>query len=336
MQKLGAQIIVLFLILLTCTKCSLFEKKTPLIDIQRFELDFYSVDTSDFEFGLETLAMEYPNFYPVFVEGVLNVASDYADMDEYIPELYLFRAHPQMIGLKDSIYAHYPNMDMIQPEISNVIANYNKQFPLESVNEVVTFLSEFGHKAIVYEGGVGIGLDMFLGKKYPYYSSLNIPNYVIEYLEPDQIVINVARVLAEDFVPPAEGEITMLDKIIEEGKKLYFAEQLLPKTEKNKIIEYTTEQYTWCEENVFNIWSYLIDGDLLYNSNYTKYKRYVEDAPTTLGMPPESPGKVGVWVGWQIVKKYMATHKGVSLRDLMVNTDAQEILKQSKYKPKAE
>ena len=210
MQKIGAKIIVLFLILLICTQCSFFKKKTPTIEIQRFEMDFYSIDTSNFKVGLEQLSVKYPNFYPIYVEGILNIATDYEKINEYIPELYLYRSHPQMIGLKDSIQKHYPNMDMIQSDVNEVIANYNKMFPLEAVDEVVTFLSEFGHKAIVYDGGVGIGLDMFLGEAYPYYSSLNIPNYVIKYLEPEQIAINVARVLAEDFVPPPVGEILSL------------------------------------------------------------------------------------------------------------------------------
>jgi hypothetical protein len=335
MQNKVAKLIVLLLILQICAQCSLFKKQSESIHIQRFEQDFYAIDTNKFELGLNTMLQKYPNFYPVFVEGVLGIASDYRNLEEYIPQLYLFRAHPQLIGLNDTISAHFPTLDNIEPAVGEIINKYNNLFPLERVDEVVTFLSEFGHKAIVYDGGIGIGLDMFLGKSYPFYDGLGIPNYVIDYLTPDQIIVNVARVLAEDFVPPAEGAVTMLDKIIEEGKKLYFAEQLMPKTPDYQIIEYSDEQYIWCGDNVFNIWSYIIENDLLYETNYAEYQRYVEDAPTTLGMPPESPGKVGIWLGWQIVKKYMEENKNESLEDLMANVDAQQILKDSKYKPKA-
>jgi hypothetical protein len=336
MQKRTAKIIVLLLILQICTQCNFFDKKAATIEIQRFEADFYGLDTMQFASGLNEIVEKYPNFYPVFVEGILGITADYRNVEEYIPQLYLFRVHPQLIGLEDTIAKHFPSMALYEKEISSVVHRYNEYFPLERVDEVVTFLSEFGHKAIVYDGGIGIGLDMFLGKSYPFYDGLGIPKYVIEYLTPEQIVVNVARVLAEDFVPPQEGVMTMLDKIVEEGKKLYFAEQLLSKMPENQIIEYSAEQYQWCEENVFNIWSYIIENDILYETNYNMYQRYVEDAPTTLGMPPDSPGKVGIWLGWQIVKKYMEVNKKVALEDLMANVDAQAILKDSRFKPKAQ
>jgi hypothetical protein len=41
-----------------------------------------------------------------------------------------------------------------------------------------------------------------------------------------------------------------------------------------------------------------------------------------------------VWVGWQIVRKYMQENKDVTLQQLMAQKDAQYILNGSKYKPK--
>jgi uncharacterized protein YjaZ len=50
-------------------------------------------------------------------------------------------------------------------------------------------------------------------------------------------------------------------------------------------------------------------------------------------MPAEAPGMIGVWVGWQIVKKYMELHPKTSLEDLFRMTDGRVILEGSKYKP---
>ena len=46
----------------------------------------------------------------------------------------------------------------------------------------------------------------------------------------------------------------------------------------------------------------------------------------------DSPGRVGRYIGWQIVKQYMDKHP-VSLKKLLI-TDAETIFKTSKYKPK--
>ena len=46
------------------------------------------------------------------------------------------------------------------------------------------------------------------------------------------------------------------------------------------------------------------------------------------------PGRVGQWVGLQIVRKYVAEHPEVTLVRLMAEKDAQRILNESHYRPK--
>ena len=45
-----------------------------------------------------------------------------------------------------------------------------------------------------------------------------------------------------------------------------------------------------------------------------------------------SPGKIGVWIGWQIVRSYMK-HNDVSLQELL-KIDESDLFNKSKYKPK--
>jgi len=72
----------------------------------------------------------------------------------------------------------------------------------------------------------------------------------------------------------------------------------------------------------------------LYETQSKLYGKYVNDGPTSSGMPAESPGNVGSWVGWQIVRAFMQQHPGFSLQKLMDIEDGQYILSKSKYKPK--
>lgn len=337
MLKLRSKIIVLLLISFASTQCNQSctnSVKSSKIEIKRFEVDFYSTDTLDFLNGLEDLADEYSNFYPVFVEDVLAITDDYRQFTSYANQLYSYRIHPSMLGLYDSIQFHYPTVQALEAEFGAALGRFYHYFPEATPLEVVTFFSEFGNKAILYKGGIGISLDMFLGTQYPYYKGIQLPNFIIKNLTKEQILPNAMRVLAEDYVSELPQNATLLDAMIMEGKRLYFAEQMLPNTPEYRIIEYTKDQYTWCEENEFNIWSSFIEGNLLYNTKFTEYRRYIEEGPTTLGMPPESPGKIGIWLGWQIVKTYMDRNKSTSLEDLMEMNDSQELLQKSKYKPK--
>ncbi|MEZ5023092.1 MAG: hypothetical protein R2728_07505 [Chitinophagales bacterium] len=44
-------------------------------------------------------------------------------------------------------------------------------------------------------------------------------------------------------MPELPPNATLLDVMIMEGKRLYFAEQMLPNTPKHQIIEYSEDQY---------------------------------------------------------------------------------------------
>nr|HRM13383.1 gliding motility lipoprotein GldB [Flavobacterium sp.] len=63
--------------------------------------------------------------------------------------------------------------------------------------------------------------------------------------------------------------------------------------------------------------------------------RFINPAPFSkfyLEIDNESPGQVGAWIGWQMVRSYMENNK-VPVADLL-KTDAKEIFSKSKYKPK--
>ena len=74
--------------------------------------------------------------------------------------------------------------------------------------------------------------------------------------------------------------------------------------------------------------------DYLYATNkHEQIIKYMEPAPFSGRMPKESPGRVAVWTGWQIVKAYMDRHPNTTLQELMAIPDAQLLLNESKYKP---
>jgi uncharacterized protein YjaZ len=72
----------------------------------------------------------------------------------------------------------------------------------------------------------------------------------------------------------------------------------------------------------------------LYENNLFIKKKYMDERPKTLEIGNKCPGRIGEWVGWEIVKKYMA-EQNIALPELMENSDAQRVFMQSKYKPQA-
>jgi len=59
----------------------------------------------------------------------------------------------------------------------------------------------------------------------------------------------------------------------------------------------------------------------------------MNDGPKTITMGEKSPGFIGQFVGWQIVKKWMEQDAKRTL-PLLLQTPPKQIFEEAKYKPK--
>ena len=108
----------------------------------------------------------------------------------------------------------------------------------------------------------------------------------------------------------------------------------MPLTADSVKIGYTEQQLVWARENESQIWRYFVERELLYSTDKGLDARFLDPAPFSkfrLMLDNESPGRIGRYMGWQIVRSFMDTHE-VSLRELL-QTPGEEIFKRSKYKP---
>ena len=99
-------------------------------------------------------------------------------------------------------------------------------------------------------------------------------------------------------------------------------------------IGYTEEELVWAKANEAEIWSYFVEKDLLFSTDTSLSSRFIAQAPFSkfyLELDNESPGMLGRYLGWQIVRAYMEKND-VSLREL-ATIDGQELFKKSKYNP---
>jgi hypothetical protein len=95
---------------------------------------------------------------------------------------------------------------------------------------------------------------------------------------------------------------------------------------------FTQKQLNWCVSNEGQIWNFFLNQNL-YSLEPDLIKNYIGDAPYTQGMPDASPGNIGQWVGWRIVRKYASLHADIS-PDQLMKTPAKLIFEEAKYKPK--
>ena len=125
-----------------------------------------------------------------------------------------------------------------------------------------------------------------------------------------------------------------VDQMISFGKQLYLKDLFMPFKSEASRIGYSEEEYTWAQLNESEIWSYFVDRDLLFSTDTSLSNRFIAQAPFSkfyLELDNESPGMLGRYLGWQIVRQFMENND-VSLRELST-ISGEELYKKSKYKP---
>ncbi len=309
------------------------------VQIDRFEQALFSLDTTQFESSMAELEQKYPAFSEVYFNYVLGSKNPEVAPEGHLPYMQGFISHPGLTHLYDTTQMIYQNLDEIRDELTQAMQFYSYYFPGATVPTFTTFLSEYSIAAFIYgEQSLAIGLDFFLGSNYPYWKynpqNPNFSDYMVRTYNRDHLVSKTLQPLIEDHIGPATGE-RLLDLMIHNGKKLYLRELLLPHAPDSVLLEMTPTQVEWLQENEFNIWSHFIENELLYSSEFRKIRKLVEYSPTgPTDMPPEAPGRVGNWMGLQIVKRYMQRHPEVSIEALTNLRDAQLLLDESKYRPR--
>jgi hypothetical protein len=208
-------------------------------------------------------------------------------------------------------------------------------YPQTQTPKVITLISEMDYhsKAIYADSLILVSLELYLGRDHKFYAN-EFPEYISYNFEPRQMMPDIAYSFAErKIAPPTEN--TLLAQMIYEGKLLYMEDVLLPEYTDAEKIGYSPEQIQWCQENESYMWMYFIEGELLYNSDQKMITRFIAPAPFSkfyLEIDNETPGRVGRWLGWQIVRSFMINNE-VSLQQMLA-MDAKQIFEMSRYKPK--
>ena len=126
---------------------------------------------------------------------------------------------------------------------------------------------------------------------------------------------------------------SMLSEMVSYGKAYYFAKAMVPCAADSVLIAYTAEEMKGSRSNESLIWSRLIEDEVLFSTSREDKKKYILERPKTYEVGEKCPGRIGQWVGWQIVRSYAATHPDKSLPEIMGAGDASELFRQSGYKP---
>lgn len=295
----------------------------PGLTINRYEQALFSADTTRMTIEIARMT----DTYNVFLGDVPPDSSGVLQLLRYINDPFI-----QQIYRKTQEV--FPTVKEQERELNEAFRYYSYYFPDQAIPKVFTYISgiDYQNPVLFEPSSMLIALDMYLGGDYDPYRQLGLPSYLIRRFTKEYLVRDCVREVAVYHMQDQYPGDNVLDKMIVEGKKLYFLDALLPFQPDSVKTGYTGDQVRWCFDNEANLWKFFIENEILYSTDIQIINKFFTDGPFTRGFP-ESPARLGSWIGWQIVRKYMEAHPGKMLGDLLAERDSRKILQESGYKP---
>ncbi|MRT94548.1 gliding motility lipoprotein GldB [Ancylomarina sp. 16SWW S1-10-2] len=296
------------------------------IKIDRFEKQLFDLNKGG---TLNDLEKKYPHILGLYSEKVIGLGK--VDDQNYSQNLNKFLKDSTMNLVANRVDSVFPNLDVQEEELEGGFKHLKYYYPKAEIPRVFSQISGFNQSIVVDKGLIGISLDKYLGEDCDFYALLGRPVYMRKNMAPNRVAqdILLAYALTEfPFKPKSEN---LMEQMIYQGKILYFLQALLPEKGEADILKYSSEDFKWCVDNESHVWAYIIEQKHLFSTDSSMARNYINDAPFTAGMPTDSPGRIGTWIGLQIVKSYMEKHGEISLPDLMQNDDYASILRESAY-----
>jgi hypothetical protein len=243
----------------------------------------------------------------------------------------LFRADPYIQLLENEID------NTLRAKLSGYESNLNDKFNRLSffiknkpIPKRIFWLNTlFASSVFCSENEIGVGLERYLGPKKKVIKKLPSEQFFqwmkdgmkTEYLERD-ILVNW---IFTHYVP--ETEESLIQKMIQWGKVYYILHAIYPDLPLHYVLRYQREKYEWTEQNEEQIWKYLVSQSLVFSKNERDISNFINDGPFTPGLPEKGPDRLGQFIGFKMVYKYMDNHTKKSLEDL-VKTPYNSILQE--------
>tara|TARA_B100000963_G_scaffold143275_1_gene124749 strand:+ start:36608 stop:37573 length:966 start_codon:yes stop_codon:yes gene_type:complete len=291
-------------------------KKIPIeIKLERFDKYFYDKE----KYSLKSLKEKFPFFFPI----------------TYSDSVWVKKRNDTLIRILNSeISKKIINNSLLIDPLKLMFKHIKYYFPNYQIPRVISVSNnvDYNNRIIMNDSLLIISIDTYLGSENKIYNG--IPNFIRYEMDLSFLTSHVINKFSKYHVKKTNDR-TFLAEIIYHGKKHYLKDLLLPNNNEKIKIGFSEKKLRWAKENEIFIWKYFIENKLLYSTNQELMNRFINPAPFSkfyLELDNESPGKIGQWIGWNIVKSYVKNNPTVSLSEILKKSEF-EIFQYSKYKP---
>lgn len=302
------------------------------IEIQRFEQDLFAIPVDSIWQYVPQMEQKYGRFFDLYNQRVICIGG--TNQLNYDRKLASFLTDPDIRGSYREVSRIFGTENLsCQKELSEAWARMAALFPNITLPTIYTHISGFNQNIVADSGVISISLDKYLGVNHKYYQMLRTPVYLQRNMHPKKVATDAVLALCLTEFEYAPKDDNMISQMLYYGKVHVLLDALLPDAPDTLRWGYSQQQLDWCHRNEQQMWLSMVEKDALFSTSMKEINRMVAPAPFTASFSQKSPGGVGQWIGYQIIKSYLKHNSQVTIQQLMRENDYQMVLNASHYKP---
>ena len=316
------RITILILVLLTFFTACKKDKEIPAaimaqnveLEVLRFDKEFAQAT----EASLPQIKSKYPYFFP----------------PQYADSIWIEKLKDTIqLELRQAVDSAFSDFSSEEEELTMLFRHIAYYFPKYRIPKLLTLTTDvdYENRVILTDSLLLIGLDNYLGSEHRFYAGID--RYIAKGLDAQYLESDIVSAFAKKVIPYPMDR-SFMSQMVYYGKELYLKDLLLSWQTDEQKIGYDEDELAWAKANEQQIWRYFIERELLYSTDPKLAPRFLDPAPFSkfrLELDNESPGRLGRYMGWQIVRAFMDRTE-TPLAQLW-NLSAENIFKQSNYKP---
>jgi gliding motility-associated lipoprotein GldB len=304
-----------------------FEKAKVEVKIERLEREMFKFKSSE---EVAAFLTKHPMLVKQYFE-VPNAAHEVPFVNK-LYQMYTNEALKEFYNDNEKFYGDFSDLTTEMNGMFSYLNYYYPEYYVPQINTIVTGF-QFDRDFSFSDSLIVISIDYFLGNKARYRPQFF--EYMLSRYNKSEMVPMMGLAISSKYNEFDEKDETMIAEMIHYGKAHYFLERIMPELPDSLNIQYTSEEMIETDKNLDVIWGHFIEKKLLFDVNHKTKQRYIGESPKVTVIGDKCPGRIGRWLGWQIVRKYMKENPTVTLPELMKDKKAAEIFKKSKFKIKA-
>lgn len=210
----------------------------------------------------------------------------------------------------------YPDINGVSHQIGFILEKARTEFPGLPELDFATVVWGNPRPVVRVDSVVLIALNHFLGAEYPGYAQWQEYRRVNK--TPRMLPYAVASAIAATQYPmEITDDVTLLNWMLYEGALVEARLRLVPDARLDEALGYSSEELEFADGHISEIWQEMSVKRMIYDTDPLLIDRMVAPAPSSPVLMTKAPGRIGVYVGYRIVKDYLSRYPATTLATLL-------------------